>query len=316
MGNLEISVPAGDMPEIARKLNGGGGGKHDLSRARPIVPVGTCNVSDEQLLSQIGHNVRLGLPQCRPHEVNPVYKALLVCGGPSLEETKDELREQLWLGNRIVAVNGAYDWCVENNLKPSVAVMIDAREFNARFVERPVPGCKYLLSSQCHPRAFENCRDRETYIWHALGTGSEKEHELLQEYYFKCFYPVTLGVTIGIRAISLMRMLGYRDMEIFGLDSCWLGDKHHAYAQPENDNDGAFPVWLRVRDGLEFRDEKAMRFVCSVWHMKQAHDFQQLIRERGHMFRFNVHGPGLLATMMRTGAMMQVETDEAKGVVT
>src|SRR6185369_1964719 len=149
----------------------------------------------------------------------------------------------------------------DRNYKPSAAIILDARESNARFIERNVSGCRYLLASQCHPKTFENCQDREVYIWHACSAG-EPELAILNDYYFSRCHPITLGTTAGIRAISLLRMLGYTKMEIFGLDSCWLGDEHHAYPQQENAKDRRMSVWLRPRD----RDDEAIRFECAPWH--------------------------------------------------
>ena len=95
-----------------------------------------------------------------------------------------------------------------------------------------------------------------------------------------------------------MRMLGFMRMEIFGLDSCWLGDAHHAYDQKENNGEKTMSVWIRP----EGRDDLAERFVCSVWQAKQCEDFLQLIKERGDMFQLNVHGPGIISAMIRIGA--------------
>lgn len=182
--------------------------------------------------------------------------------------------------------------------------MLDAREFNARFVETPVEGCHYLLASQCHPKAFDLCYGRQTTIWQALSAG-EKEQTLLDDFYFKRYHPITLGTTVAIRAISLMRMLGFTHFEVFGLDSCWLDDTHHAYSQPENDGERKMSVWLRPRG----QDARATRFVCSAWMAKQADDFMQLVKDRGEMFQLNVHGRGLIATMIRTGADIEREED-------
>jgi hypothetical protein len=109
---------------------------------------------------------------------------------------------------------------------------------------------------------------------------------------------VTIGTTVAIRAISLLRLLGFQSFDIFGLDSCWLDGQHHGYQQPENDRDKCVEVWLRPQG----RDDLAQRFVCAPWHMKQAYDFQQLIRERGNDFRINVRGDGLIAAIMRIAA--------------
>jgi hypothetical protein len=260
------------------------------------------NVTDEQLLAQVAENIKRGLPQAMPYDPNPDV-AILVAGGPSLKPTEKELLETIWrTGGKVFTVNGAYQWCIDHNIRPVAAVVMDAREFNARFVETPVHDCHYLLASQCHPKTFEMCRNRIVTIWHALSAGDD-EVKLLDKYYFKRHNPITIGVTVSMRAISLMRMLGFQRLEIFGLDSCWLDGEHHAYEQSENNNEKTMSVWCRPKG----RDDLAQRFVCSVWQAKQAEDFLQLVKERGELFQLNVHGPGLIATIIRTGAELEIE---------
>lgn len=293
----------------------------DPSQVKPfqIDPNARCNVDDEVFLKNVNINIRRGLPQICPYGDNGLT-AILVCGGPSLNlpEVKQELLDAHWRGAKIVAVNGAYKWCIENNLKPSVMIMLDARKFNTRFVDPPVPECKYLLASQCDPEAFEKCRDRETWIWHACSAG-ESELEMLKKYYFDTLYPITIGTTVSIRALTILSTLGWNRIKVFGLDSCWLevdGQKsHHAYAQPEN-SDKLIKVWLRFKDvdrEGEHHDEKAQVFYCAPWHIRQAQDFQELVVKRGNKFQLSVHGPGLIATMLRVGAELQIEKEIKDG---
>ena len=260
-----------------------------------------CNLPDDVIMEQTAFNIRRQLTQASPHHVNHETVAL-VCGGPSLNQTKHELVRASWKGEKVVAVNGAYRWCIEHNIRPSAMIMLDAREFNARFVEWDVPDCRYLLASQCHPRAFDLCADRSVHIWHACSAG-DPELEMISKYYFKRVVPVTMGTTVAIRAISLLRMLGFRSFDIFGLDSCWTDTEHHAYEQKENDRDGRIEVWLRPEDHPELN----RKFICAPWMVKQAYDIQELIREKGNEFRLNVRGDGLIAHIMRTGALLEKE---------
>lgn len=285
----------------------------DAAKVHPfeLAPDAGCNTSDDVLLAQVAANIRRGLPQAYPYALNP-HVALLVCGGPSLAATEKELARAYWAGGKIVACNGAYQWCIDHNLKPSAAVMLDARAFNSRFLAEPVEGCRYLLASQCHPDTFEVCRDRDVTIWHACSAG-DQEVDLLKAYYFGRTTPVILGTTVGVRSLSLLRMLGFPQIEVFGLDSCWLGEtdreQHHAYAQTENARDGKVPLWLRPQG----RDDKAKRFLCAPWHAKQAQDLMRLIREHGDKFEnIHFHGEGLIATIMRTGADIQMESPDGK----
>ena len=215
------------------------------------------------------------------------------------------MQEAAWNGGKIVAVNGAYEWCISKGLMPSAFVMLDGREFNSRFVERPVPKCHYLLASQCHPATFDMCEGRKVTIWHTL-SGGEPELNLLADYYFGRINPVPTGTTVAIRAITLLRILGFMRQEVFGLDSCWNGGKHHAYWQPENDSDLRLNVTMKPTRGTETKDDMSFEFVCAPWHIRQAEDFKQLTQARGDLLQLKVHGNGLIATMINTGAKLSL----------
>ena len=261
-----------------------------------------CNVSDEVIVRQVAENIRRQVPQAYRHQKNPETVAL-VCGGPSLAKTKDDLIEAVSEGAKVVALNGAYQWCIDNGIRPKGMVMLDARQFNARFVETPVDGCKYFLASQCHPDAFELCRDRDVMIFHCVSTG-EDEYRMLKDYYFGQLVPIPIGTTVAIKAIQLLNLLGFGRFDIFGFDSCWLGDEHHAYPQSENDLDKYMPVWLTP----EGHPELAEKFFCAPWMMRQAQDFQKLVHDRGDEFELSVRGDGLIAATLRLSALVGATT--------
>ncbi|KKL70650.1 hypothetical protein LCGC14_2102810, partial [marine sediment metagenome] len=195
----------------------------------------TLNVEEEAIYSNIRHSIALGLPQVFPHQLAP-YKVAIIGGGPSLEYFVEDIRERFWRGDKIIALNNTYNWLIDNNIRPSAVVMADSRDFMARFVERAVPDCKYFIASQCAPEVFAKVMDRETHIWHCCN--DETEVDILDEYYLgHNYHPVAGGSTVALRAIGLMRMLGNRYMDLFGIDSCHMNGKHHAYEQPENDDE-------------------------------------------------------------------------------
>ena len=49
------------------------------------------------------------------------------------------------------------------------------------------------------------------------------------------------GSTVTLRAIHLFRMLGFSKFEVYGFDSCIIG-QHHAYEQKENDDEQVIDV--------------------------------------------------------------------------
>lgn len=262
---------------------------------------GEVNTDDAALSANIAHSIRLGYPQVKG-QILQRDRICLVGGGPSLEDTFDELRALYFAGAKVVTVNGAYRWCLERNIRPSAQVVLDARASNARFVEPAIPQCKYLLASQCHPETWRAVLGRpDVWIWHAVvGEGPHKD--LLDAYYLKQWQPINGGTTVAMRALMLFRVLGFLRFDLFGVDSCWLDRTHHAYAQPENDRDKR----LRVTVSPSADAATARDFWCAPWHIKQLECFLQTIRVNGHELLLNVHGDGLLAYVLKAGAQASI----------
>ena len=246
------------------------------------------NTTDETLLENVKVNIRRQLPQLlkNPQQSKPVA---IVAGGWSLEETLDELVELWWNDTPIIALNGAGNYLIERNIRPAVVAVLDAREMNVSFVENDIQRCKYLLASQCHPSLFDKCEDREVYIYHVESSDAVKEE--LESYYFKLHAFVPGGSTIGLRAISLAHLMGFRDMHFFGMDSCYQDERHHAYEQEWNNGETVAPLICGGR-----------RFMCSGWQMSQAKQFVRFVQSQGQHFNLHMHGDGLLAHIIKTGA--------------
>lgn len=256
------------------------------------------NVDPSIIPDHIRANVKRFLPQLSPHQPNTVHIAL-VGGGWSLNdpEVYEELRAVYFLGTKLVALNGAANWLMERNLRPSLHLVMDAREANLPFVEKAVPGCKYMLASQCHPKMFDACEGRDVTIFHVISGNSEEETQILDDHYMKRWMVVPGAGTIGIVGIMLCRILGFRFQHMFGIDSCYAPDgRHHAYEQKINDDEGSAPFWCAGR-----------KFRCSAWQASQANNFLQVIKHHGQELQISVHGDGVLAHMVRTGASLLKE---------
>lgn len=256
---------------------------------------GAINTQADTLLANVQSAIRRQHPQIWPVASNNLRVAL-VCGGPSINDTLDELRQAIFEGAKLVTVNGSYRWCIERNLQPRAQIVLDARATNARFLDPDVPECRYYLCSHCDPATFDAVDGRPYVgIWHDTSGGDAVSTEL-DTYYGKRWHSIPGGTTVGTRAIALMRTLGFLRFDVFGLDSCWMGDQHHGFAQAENAADKKLRVTISPK---EF-PERERTFHCAPWHVKQAEDFIAFVRANGDKFLLNLHGDGMLAYMLRS----------------
>ena len=101
------------------------------------------------------------------------------------------------------------------------------------------------------------------------------------------------GSTVLLRAIPLLRMLGFKRFHLFGCDSC-LSEGHHAYAQPENDTELVLDTIVGGRV-----------FKCHAWMVQQGQGFIDLIKYLGNDIELEVYGDGMLAHTLTAAAAME-----------
>jgi hypothetical protein len=268
---------------------------------------GQVNTSTDQVLANIRHSIRLGYPQVRTQALQP-DRVVLVGGGPSLDDTFDELRDLYFAGAKVVTVNGSYQWCLDRNIRPSAQIVMDARPSNARFIGPPIPQCRYLLASQCDPATWAAVAGRDdVWIFHAVAGDNEDLKPTLDDFYLRQWVPMPGGTTVILRAISLLRTMGFLRFDLFGVDSCFMGDKHHAYAQPENETDKAYSFRVNPTG----HPELARTFLCAPWHISQLECFLQNVRINGRHYLLNIHGDGLLAYALKASAEVEWSVDAA-----
>ena len=250
------------------------------------VPEVICSINEEpeNIRENIRGNIKRGFPQVAPYESQDKVIAL-AAGGATLEETFPDLMEKRKNGMPLVTVNGSHKYCMDRGLVPSAMVMLDSREFNSRFIYPLSRECKYFISSQCHPSAFDNLEGYKLWIWHCAGDTDNED--LLKEQYGNNYFPIMGGSTVTLRAIHLFRMLGFSKFEVYGFDSCIIG-QHHAYEQKENDDEQVIDVIVADK---EFR--------CTAAHYHQAKEFVQMIGKTGEYYDLAVHGDGLISHIIK-----------------
>jgi hypothetical protein len=194
----------------------------------------------------------------------------------------------------VITINGSHRYCMTSGLVPSAMIMLDSREFNNRFVYPLVEDCKYFISSQCHPSVFENLKDNKVWIWHCAG---DDNFDLLKEVYGEDYYPIMGGATVALRAVHLLRMLGFHKFEMYGFDSC-IGEEHHAYEQPENDGEAVLDVMV---SGKEFK--------CTAANYHQAKEFVDMISKTGEHYDLAVHGDGLISHIIKNPDSLKIKEE-------
>lgn len=209
-----------------------------------------CNVNRDQLIANVRYSINSGAPTLKMDKAHQGH-AVIVGGGPSLTSTLGELRYRKGLGQTIFATNGAGRFLAKNGIEPDYLVILDARPENARFLM----GCPTFLASHCHPSLFDASA---ATLYHVNTDGIDEALE------GKPADLISTGSTVGLVAMGIAHVLGYRKFHLYGMDSS-ITEKHHAYDQPENDGDSVISATVGDRT-----------FRCAPWMVLQAQQFQAL----------------------------------------
>lgn len=169
--------------------------------------------------AQMAKAIQTGFPRLREKEIEDGKSISIACYGPSLLDTWEDITPP------IISVSGALHFLNEKGITVQYHVDCDPREHKTKHIEPPVPGVHYLMGSCCHPRTWEILKgERVSLVHFYMSTETEKwigKHDPWQ-------IMIRPGSTVGMAAIHVGGLLGYRHFEIHGMDGSIRNGLRHA----------------------------------------------------------------------------------------
>lgn len=241
------------------------------------------NTKPDVMLGNVQRSVKRSLPWFDFDESRQ-GSVCLVGGGPSLVDTINQLRVRHQNGAKIWAMNGSYDHLLEQGIVPDAMVMLDARPENVRFVRNPQQSTTFYIASQCDNSVFDALEGYKVVLVHAHTPGV---YELLEHEKARPVHLINGFTTVGILSFILAKLKGFQRIFLFGMDSSYREDKHHAYKQTSNDDDGSIEAMI---DDVTYK--------CAPWMAQQVIDFQNVVAGFDDV-TIEVCGDGLLHQMAK-----------------
>lgn len=255
-----------------------------------------CVVDAQGRIEHITSALDSGLESFGPSP--PHDKEICVVGsGPSVRSQLRKIRNLRKQGAMILAIKGAHDFLLKNNIMPHAAVAVDPQPHIVRCFRRKLPKGElnrpsYLIASQCCPEVFDYLSDQHVILWHLLADSSAK--------LLKGQLQIGGGSTSGSRGIVLGWMMGFRKFHLFGFDSCLQGQGDKKLRKITGEMWGG-----KRKDG---KIETIMELVCegNTYYADpamaaQANEIQDVIRMlEGSMFK--AYGKGLIQEIFKANA--------------
>lgn len=218
--------------------------------------------------------------------------AVIVGGSPSVKDHLEKIRElSKNPRNNIFAINWTHTWLINNKIIPNSTVFFEIDIEPDTVLKHAHPNVTYYICSHCDPRTFDQLKDFKRVLWHSP-PNSEQEHRVREE----LFSNSTMcggGIGTFTRTLTVAMFLGYRDFEIFGVDSSFPDDSDtthvKGYETPMNvEKDGMY-VYARYSGTDEVRRFKTIGPLAL-----QHEETKEYWRVNHPFFTMRFHGDGLI----------------------
>jgi len=231
----------------------------------------------EDRLRNIEHAMSLGLPELEVRQEQPGFLTL-ACYGPSLKQTYREITRPL------LSVSGAHDFLIERGRVPTYHVEADPRPHKAGMLTKASDQTEYIISAMCHPSVFEALKGRNVKIFH-YENGPESQ------WWHAVNSPNTPliggGSTVGLRALEVAHVLGFRALDIHGMDSSF----------EKNGNQWAGSHTGRPKDAFPVKAHTGRTFWTSTLMVQAAREAVGFFKS--HNIPVKIRGDGLIREMMK-----------------
>lgn len=184
---------------------------------------------------QIKHNIARvkgriqHYPENTPTRPDPIA---VVCFGPSLADTWEQIRDFKY----IITCSGSHKFLIDRGIVPTYHVDVDPRKHKCTLLGTPHPDVEYLIASTCHPDLLAMLEGFNVKLWHVFDNAEEGQRILPPGE-----WAVTGGCSVGLRAMTMARFLGFTDLHIFGMDGSEGKTGKHAAEHPNQ-----VPVAMKV----------------------------------------------------------------------
>ncbi len=225
------------------------------------------------------------LPEILPH----TGRMAIVGGGPSvtnyLENIKKYKNSDL---DNIMSVNAAHNWLIARGVIPRIHVI---SEFDFDDIKYPLGGpphkdVTYYISSSCHENISRQLAGYKRVLFHPFMP--MQGYQTAIGHYFKNEFMVASGYATFFKSLAIATVLGFRQFELFGIDSSFEGSSHVGDYVIAN-REPAISVWAGDPWG-----KKLKRFTTQGGLVYQAKEFLEFCKYNQSGIRLRVCGDGLL----------------------
>ena len=171
---------------------------------------------------QIKINIKKVKARFEPSDTLRNEPIAIVCYGVSLKDTWEQIKNFKY----IMTCSGAHKFLIDNGIVPTWHVDLEPREHKIKMLGEPHKDVEYLIASTVHPKYLDQLEGFNVKLWHIFSHDEDRPVLPRGEWW------VTGGSSVGLRCMTLARLIGFTDLHIFGMDGNVRTDGSHGAYHP------------------------------------------------------------------------------------
>lgn len=230
--NIESLWSKADLMEISNKKPDEARSIHNhLFGEKQLLP--PIRVSCKFPLKERRENIRWVLSSGIPMiteliNIHPDRAAVIVCGGPSVENYENKIKELKSEGAIVYAIERMYQWCLDRGIIPDYVIAMDASDDVIESFDRTHPDVTHILMCQCKPEIFRLLQDHGRKLFYFLVPQRGVDiGKYCRELKIESMSMINAVGSVSLGALSVAMMLGARNIHMFGFD-CHITNKNYA----------------------------------------------------------------------------------------
>lgn len=242
-------------------------------------------ITDEQRDKNMSYAIKHIKNRLTPGPDRGDESIAVVCFGPSLRDNIENIRKFKY----IITCSGAHKFLLEHGIVPTWHVDVDPRKHKIDLLGKPHEKVEYLLASAVHHDYVDLIKDYNVKLWHGFSGNNINE---LPMTFPRGEWVFAGGCTAGLRTLLLARFLGFKNIELFGMDCSYPADNIGEHAAQHPNPSKAENLVTTTYKNITYKTTLAM-----VEYAKQFFKEISLLVD----VKIAMHGNGLLQHMAYTG---------------
>jgi hypothetical protein len=184
-----------------------------------------CKFDLDERKTNIKYAMSLGIPQITEIINKYPEDAVIIGGGPSVNQYADKIKKLQKNGAKVYSIERMYKWCLNHGIVPDFVVAMDASDDVMEGFRQIHDDTTHILLAQCKPEVFDLLKDKKVYYFLVEQKGVPYS-KYCEDYGINQVTMINAGGSVVLGAISIAITLGSKNFHIFGFD-CHITDGNY-----------------------------------------------------------------------------------------